>query len=223
MSTVDAVVCLSGGLDSCVSLAETLTRSRVAALHLNYGQRTAARERRAFEAICDHYRIEQRLRAEQPALRSIGASALTDRDLAVPTEVGGEGIPITYVPFRNAQILALGVAWAEALGARAVCLGAVEEDGSGYPDCRQEFFQAFQLAVRFGTRPQSQIRIETPVLHWSKADIVRRGRELGAPLHLSWSCYQDEELACGLCESCRLRLRGFAQAGIGDPIPYRAR
>jgi 7-cyano-7-deazaguanine synthase len=223
MSRADAVVCLSGGLDSCVSLAEARQHGSVAALHLSYGQRTAERERRAFVAICDHYGIEQRLLAEQAALGRIGASALTDATLEVPTELSQSAIPVTYVPFRNAQILALGVAWAEALGAHAVYLGAVEEDGSGYPDCREEFFAAFQLAVERGTRPQAQIRIETPLLHLSKGDIVRRGVALAAPLELTWSCYQCEDLACGVCESCRLRRRGFAAVGIDDPIPYRDR
>ena len=223
MTRADAVVCLSGGMDSCVSLAEALQRGSVAALHSSYGQRTAARELRAFHAICDHYRIELRLCATQSALGRIGASALTDSTLEVPTELSQSAIPITYVPFRNAQILALAVAWAEALGAHAVVLGAVQEDGSGYPDCRQEFFEAFQLTVDCGTRPEARIRIQTPLLHLSKADIVHRALTLRAPLELTWSCYQEQELACGVCESCRLRLRGFAGAGVSDPIAYRDR
>ena len=223
MSRVDAVVCLSGGLDSCVSLAQAVANGSVAALHLSYGQRTARRERRAFDAICDHYELHERLCAEQSALGQIGASALTDPSLAIPTQSSPGSIPITYVPFRNGQILALAVAWAEALGARAVYLGAVQEDSSGYPDCRQEFFEAFQLAVQRGTRPQSAIRIETPLLHLSKAEIVQLGLRLQAPLALSWSCYQAEDLACGVCESCQLRQRGFSLAGVEDPIPYRQR
>jgi 7-cyano-7-deazaguanine synthase len=192
-------------------------------LHLSYGQRTAARELRAFHAICDHYLVADRLCAEQGALGRIGTSALTDRTLDVPSDSSNAAIPITYVPFRNAQILSLAVAWAEAIGAHAVYLGAVQEDSSGYPDCREEFFEAFQLAVARGTRPQSQIRVETPVLHFSKREIVQWGQRLEAPLELTWSCYQDEERACGRCESCRLRLRGFAEAGVQDPIPYRER
>jgi 7-cyano-7-deazaguanine synthase len=223
MSRADAVVCLSGGLDSCVSLATARQRGRVAALHLSYGQRTAARERHAFDAICDHYGIELRLLAEQAALGRIGASALTDPALAVPTESSRSAIPVSYVPFRNALFLALAVAWAEALGAHSVVLGAVQEDSSGYPDCREEFFAAFQLAVERGTRPQAQIRIDTPLLHLSKGEIVRLGVALAAPLELTWSCYQGEQVACGVCESCRLRRRGFAAAGIDDPIPYRAK
>ena len=217
-----AVVCLSGGLDSCVTLAEALTRhEEVAALHLSYGQRTQDRERRAFEEICDHYDLKRRLRAAQPALGEIKGSALTDPGLSIPTDPGGEGIPITYVPFRNAQILSLACAWAESLGAEAVYLGAVEEDSSGYPDCRESFFHAFQRVVDEGTRPDTHIEIVTPLLHRSKGEIVRHGLQLAAPLHLSWSCYGESEVACGVCESCRLRLKGFSEAGATDPIPYR--
>lgn len=221
----DAVVCASGGLDSCVTLADAVhvhgdDPSRVAALHMSYGQRTAARERRAFDAICDHFGVRRRLVVTQPALVEIGGSALTDRKLDVPLDTKSEGVPITYVPFRNGQILALAVAWAEALGAREVYLGAVEEDSSGYPDCRLAFFEAFERAADIGTRPETSIRIATPVLALDKAQIVRKGMAMGAPLHLTWSCYQLEDRACGACESCRLRLRGFERAGVVDPIPY---
>ena len=222
---MSAVVCLSGGLDSCVTLYEARAREDgdVAALHFSYGQRTSARERRAFDAICDYAGVSRKLVVEQPALTSIGGSALTDRSIDVPTDEPGAGIPITYVPFRNGQILAVACAWAEALGAGAVYVGAVEEDSSGYPDCRAAFFEAFARAVDVGTRPETSIRIETPVLHLDKAGIVARGRELGAPLELSWSCYQADDVACGVCESCRLRLRGFERAGFEDPIAYAAR
>ena len=222
---IEAVVCASGGLDSCVTLAEAVhvhggDARQVAALHLSYGQRTAARERQAFDAICDHFGVVRRLVVEHPALVEIGGSALTDRSLEVPTGEMGVGVPITYVPFRNGQILALACAWAEALGARAVYLGAVEEDSSGYPDCRRAFFEAFERAVEAGTRPETHLRIETPVLALDKEEIVRKGVAMHAPLHLTWSCYQFEDRACGVCESCRLRLRGFARAQVTDPIPY---
>jgi 7-cyano-7-deazaguanine synthase len=221
-----AVVCLSGGLDSCVTLATALKQhDEIAALHFSYGQRTEKRERRAFEEICDHYRIARRLRAKQPALQEIGGSALTDRQLQIPqpssstSSESGE-VPITYVPFRNGQILALACAWAETLSADAVYLGAVEEDSSGYPDCREEFFEAFFKAVEVGTRPRTHIAIATPLLHLRKGEIVAKGLELGAPLQLSWSCYEASERACGRCESCALRLKGFTEAGAVDPIPY---
>jgi 7-cyano-7-deazaguanine synthase len=204
-----------------VTLAEAMRQvDEVAALHLSYGQRTQERERRAFEAVCDHYGVERRLRAALPALTEVGGSALTDPSLVVPTDEPSPGVPITYVPFRNAQILALACSWAEAWGAEAVYLGAVEEDSSGYPDCRESFFAAFQRAVDEGTRPETKIQLRTPLLHLRKSQIVRRGLELEAPLHLSWSCYTEAERACGVCESCRLRRRGFEQAGVEDPIPY---
>lgn len=216
---IGAVVCLSGGLDSCATLAEALLRhEHVAAVHLTYGQRTGARERCAFEAICDHYGIEERLVARQPALVDIGDSALVDPGIDIPEEESGEEIPVTYVPFRNGQILSIAVAWAEALGAREVYLGAVEEDGSGYPDCREEFFRAFEAAVDAGTKPDTRIRVVTPVLHLDKPAIVRRAHELGAPLHLTWSCYQGEHGPCEVCESCRLRAKGFEGAGVPDPL-----
>lgn len=216
-----AVVCLSGGLDSTVTLAIAARRYELCALHMSYGQRTAERERRAFDAICDHYGVKRRLVVPQPALGEMGGSALTDVALDIPMQEPGEGIPITYVPFRNGQILAVACAWAEILGASAVYMGAVEEDGSGYPDCRESFFSAFAAAVREGTRPDTHLNIETPLLHESKRAIVLRGLELEAPLHLSWSCYGESELACGECESCRLRLSAFDAAGQRDPIPYR--
>lgn len=216
---IGAVVCLSGGLDSCVTLAAAVQEhGRVAALHLTYGQLTEARERCAFEAICDHYAIEERLVARQPALVDIGDSALVDPDIAMPEEESGDEIPVTYVPFRNGQILSIAAAWAEALGAREVFLGAVEEDSSGYPDCREEFFRAFEAAVDAGTKPGTSVRIVTPLLHLDKTAIVRRGTELEAPLHLTWSCYQDEIEPCGVCESCRLRSKGFDGAAVPDPL-----
>lgn len=215
-----AVVCLSGGMDSCVTLAEALRSAEVYALHLQYGQRTAPRELIAFEAICAHYGVEHKLVAPQPALAQIGGSALTDAAIDVPSQAADTGVPITYVPFRNAQILSLACAWAEILGAPRVYLGAVEEDSSGYPDCREEFFQAFERAVDLGTRPETKLEIVTPLLHQTKSEIVARGMELQAPLHLTWSCYSQQDLACGVCESCRLRLKGFEGAGIEDPLPY---
>jgi 7-cyano-7-deazaguanine synthase len=221
---IGAVVCLSGGLDSCVTIAEALGRHReVAALHLTYGQRTEARELCAFDAICDHYGVDTRLVARQPALVDIGDSALVDPAIAVPEEDSGDEIPVTYVPFRNGQILSIAAAWAEALGAPELFLGAVEEDSSGYPDCREEFFRAFEAAVDAGTRPETAIRIVTPVLHLDKTAIVRRGLELGAPFHLTWSCYQDEIRPCGVCESCRLRAKGFRGAAEIDPLLVQPR
>jgi 7-cyano-7-deazaguanine synthase len=224
-----AVVLLSGGMDSCVSTAIARERhgaANVAALHAGYGQRTQARERRAFEDIANFYAIHDRLVVQLDHFRAIGGSALTDRKIAVPE---GESvapsphgnIPVTYVPFRNAHFLSVAVSWAEAIGAEAVYIGAVAEDSSGYPDCRPEYYRAFQELVRVGTRPETNIEIVTPVITLSKSEIIQRGVELGAPLYLTWSCYQSEDAACGACDSCLLRLRAFAEAGVEDPIPYR--
>lgn len=216
------VVLASGGLDSCVTLALAERESEVALLHASYGQRTAARERRAFRALADHYRVpsSRRLEVELPQIAAVGGSSLTESARSVDEPVPEDGIPGTYVPFRNAHLLAAGVSWAEVLGAGAVHLGAVQEDSSGYPDCRESFLRAFEKVVEEGTRPGTHIAIVTPLLHLSKGEIVRRGLELAAPLELTWSCYQGESLACGRCESCLLRLAGFRAAGARDPIPY---
>ena len=228
-----AVVLVSGGMDSCVTAAMAAETHELALLHASYGQRTERRERRAFDDIADFYGVRERLVVRLDHFAQIGGSALTDARIAVPERepgklVGQAGmpvlqeIPITYVPFRNAHFLSVAVSWAEVLGARAVYIGAVAEDSSGYPDCRPEYYRVFQELVRAGTRPETRIEIVTPVVGLRKSEIVRRGIELGAPLHLTWSCYQFEDAACGACDSCVLRLRAFAEAGQPDPLPYRA-
>jgi 7-cyano-7-deazaguanine synthase len=227
-----AVVLLSGGMDSCVCAA--LARERhgeqnLALLHARYGQRTEQRERRAFDSIADFYGVRERLVVQLDYFRAIGGSALTDKRITVPeNELGsggphGGGIPVTYVPFRNAHFLSVAVSWAEAIGAGAVYIGAVAEDSSGYPDCRPEYYKVFQELIRVGTRPETKIEIITPVITLKKSEIIRQGMALGAPLHLTWSCYQGEDAACGACDSCLLRLRAFAEAGVSDPIPYQQR
>jgi 7-cyano-7-deazaguanine synthase len=224
-----AVVLLSGGMDSCVTAAMARETHELALVHASYGQRTEARERRAFEEIADFYGVRERLAVRLEHFSQIGGSALTDARIAVPELQSAAksgcatSIPVTYVPFRNAHFLSVAVSWAEVIGARAVFIGAVAEDSSGYPDCRPEYYRAFQEVVREGTKPETQIEIVTPVIHLRKSEIVRRGISLGAPLHLTWSCYQFGEEACGACDSCVLRLRAFAEAGATDPIPYRAR
>ncbi len=218
-----AVVLLSGGMDSCVCAALVARQNDAAALHVDYGQRTEARERRAFTAICDRLGIRERLLIRNPVFRAIGGSALTDENLMVPeagSEIGRE-IPVTYVPFRNGNLLAAAVSWAEVIGAEKVFIGAVEQDSSGYPDCRPAFYRAFNETIRAGTR-EGRIEVVTPLIAMQKADIVRLGLELGAPFDLTWSCYSREDSACGTCESCVLRLRAFAAAGARDPIPYAA-
>jgi 7-cyano-7-deazaguanine synthase len=224
-----AVVLLSGGMDSCVCAAIARERhgtQNVALVHAMYGQRTESRERQAFDQIADHYQVRERLVAKLDHFCAIGGSALTETRIQVPeNEFSGcsseSTIPVTYVPFRNAHFLSVGVSWAEVLGARALYIGAVAEDSSGYPDCRPEYYKVFQELIRVGTKPETQIELVTPVIAMKKSEIIRRGRELGAPLHLTWSCYQGEDAACGKCDSCLLRLRAFAEAGIPDPIPYQ--
>lgn len=219
-------------MDSCVCAAIARERhgpENIALLHAGYGQLTEERERRAFTDIADFYGVRQRLVVQLDHFRAIGGSALTDKSIAVPenqldaTAAHGSSIPVTYVPFRNAHFLSVAVSWAEAIGAGAIYIGAVAEDSSGYPDCRPEYYRAFQNVIWEGTRPETQIEIVTPVIALKKSEIIRRGVDLGAPLHLSWSCYQGEDVACGACDSCLLRLRAFAEAGMKDPIPYRQR
>ena len=217
-----AVVLLSGGMDSCVCAALAARDHDAAAVHVSYGQRTEERERRAFQAICDRLGIRDRLQVRNEALAAIGGSALTDWKIGVPeSHAIGQDIPVTYVPFRNAHFLSVAVSWAEVLGAGSVYIGAVEQDSSGYPDCRPAYYQAFNQVIKLGTK-DGRIEIVTPLIHLRKAEIVRLGLELGAPLDLTWSCYSREDSACGVCDSCVLRLRAFQEAGTSDPIAYAA-
>jgi 7-cyano-7-deazaguanine synthase len=227
---VKAVVLLSGGMDSCVCTAIAIQAhgaEQVALLHAGYGQRTQKRERQAFESIADFYQIRQRLIVQLDHFRAIGGSALTDGSIAVPEHQhisespGSNEIPVTYVPFRNTHFLSVAVSWAEVLGAHSIYIGAVAEDSSGYPDCRPEYYRVFQNLIRVGTRPETSIEIATPVIALKKSAIIRKGIELGAPLHLTWSCYQREDAPCGVCDSCLLRMRAFAEAGASDPISDR--
>lgn len=215
-----AVVLLSGGMDSCVCAAVAARDHEAAAVHVSYGQRTENRERQAFLGICDRLGIHQRLLVRNDALRAIGGSALTDETIAVPeSHAIGHDIPVTYVPFRNAHFLSVAVSWAEVLDADKVYIGAVEQDSSGYPDCRPAYYGAFNEVVRTGTK-EGTIQIVTPLIGMRKSEIVTLGLELGAPFDLTWSCYSREDRACGVCDSCVLRQRAFREAGTTDPIPY---
>lgn len=218
-----AVILLSGGMDSCVTTAIMQAAGyELNLLHTNYGQRTEAKELSCFHAMADHYGAARRLVVDIGHLAAIGGSSLTDRSIEVSrAKLDSKEIPTSYVPFRNANILAIATSWAEVLQADVLAIGAVEEDSSGYPDCREEFFRAYERTIDLGTRPETKIRIETPLIHLTKGEIVRKGLELNAPLHLTWSCYQSEDKACGECDSCALRLRGFADAGATDPISYQ--
>ena len=226
-----AVVALSGGLDSCVTAAIANKNYQLALLHINYGQRTEKKELQSFSAIADYYNVHEKLIIDLKHLSKIGGSSLTDSkidvskvDLVYKRNLPpGRQVPTSYVPFRNANILAVCVSWAEVLNAKVIYIGAVFEDSSGYPDCRPEFFKTFEQLVETGTKPETLIKIETPLINLTKAEIVEKGIELRAPIHLTWSCYKNEDIACGECDSCALRLRGFQQAGVEDPILYKVK
>jgi 7-cyano-7-deazaguanine synthase len=217
-----AVVLMSGGMDSTVCAAMALADGcAVAALHVRYGQRTQERELQSFNAVCDHYDISARLVVDVSHLAAIGGSSLTDAGIPVSeAQLHSAEVPTSYVPFRNANILAVATSWAEVLQAHRLYIGAVEDDSSGYPDCRQEFFDAFQNVIRTGTKPNNPLRVYTPLIHMTKEHIVRTGIALSVPFELTWSCYRSTERACGTCDSCALRLRGFEKAQSVDPLEY---
>jgi 7-cyano-7-deazaguanine synthase len=215
-----AVCLVSGGMDSAVCAAIAARDHTVAFLHANYGQRTEPKELAAFHALADHYQAAGRLVVDFEHLKVIGGTSLLRDGPAVPTGAPGGGIPSTYVPFRNGLLLSTAAAWAEVLGATKIFFGAVEQDSSGYPDCRESFIAAMSVAINEGTKPDTRLSIEAPLVRLSKGQIVRKGAELGVPFALTWSCYTGNERACGHCESCHLRLKGFAEAGLADPIPY---
>lgn len=219
-----AVVLSSGGMDSCVTTAVANLDYRLALLHVSYGQRTEGRESQAFNALADFYQAERRLICRLEHLRKIGGSSLTDPDIPVEAaNLERKEVPSSYVPFRNAHFLSMAVSWAEVIGAGKIFIGAVAEDSSGYPDCRPEYYEVFNRLIRVGTKPVTSIEIVTPVIHMRKSEIVKRGVELVAPLQLTWSCYQRQDVACGICDSCALRLRAFQEAGLEDPIAYAVR
>jgi 7-cyano-7-deazaguanine synthase len=219
-----AVVLMSGGMDSCVAAAIAAREFEIAALHAGYGQRTETRELECFEALADHFKATARLTVHLDYFTEIGGSSLTDTRMPVgEANLANPNIPNTYVPFRNAHFLSIATSWAEAIGASKIFIGAVWEDSSGYPDCRPAYYDIFNNLIRVGTRPETDITVETPLIHLKKRDIVKRGLELQAPFHLTWSCYRATEAACGVCDSCALRLKAFQEAGVDDPIPYQTR
>ena len=224
-ASAKAIVCLSGGMDSCVTSALAAVENKaVYFLHGDYGQRTEKKERECFEKLAAHFGAADKLVCDLRHLGRIGGSSLTDSALEIPeADLDSKEIPTSYVPFRNAHFLSVAVSWAEVLGAGAVYIGAVEQDSSGYPDCRREYYDAFERVIELGTKPGTRIRIITPLIRMKKSAIVKLGVELSAPFELTWSCYRSEDLACGRCDSCALRLRAFREAGIEDPLPYAER
>jgi len=220
-----AVLLISGGMDSLLATALAHREGfELAAMHVNYGQRTWQKELDCFRQICDYYGIEKRLEVDALFLRAIGGSSLTDTAIPVgPADLAGTDIPTSYVPFRNANFLSMAVSWSEVIGANRIFIGAVEEDSSGYPDCRKVFYEAYNKVIGLGTRPETSIEIVTPLISMNKAQIVAKGMELDVPFHFSWSCYKSEGKACGVCDSCARRLRAFASLGISDPVDYEVR
>lgn len=219
-----AVVLMSGGLDSCVTAAMAQPDHQLFGLHASYGQRTESRELESFNAQADFFSVVERLDVNLGYMAKIGGSSLTDTNIAVPEQdLSSKDIPNTYVPFRNAHFLAVATSWAEVIGAETIFIGAVWEDSSGYPDCRPEYYEAINALIDVGTRPTTRIRVRTPLIEMRKAQIVRKGAELGAPFNLTWSCYRNSGQACGTCDSCVLRLRAFSEADLMDPIAYEER
>jgi 7-cyano-7-deazaguanine synthase len=218
-----AIILVSGGMDSCVTAAIASREYAMAFLHVNYGQRTEGRELKAFTTIAEYYKVKRRLVADISYLKEIGGSSLIDQKMKIEhsSSFRGRKIPSTYVPFRNTHFLAIATSWAEVMGADTIFIGAVEQDSSGYPDCRLSYFRAFNKLIEQGTKPETHIIIKTPLLNMSKRDIVIKGLELEAPFYLTWSCYKESKKACGRCDSCMLRLKGFSEAGIKDPLPYK--
>jgi len=215
---------MSGGMDSCVAAAIAEREFEIAALHAGYGQRTETRELECFEALADHFKATARLTVHLDYFTQIGGSSLTDTRMPVgEADLANPNVPNTYVPFRNAHFLSIATSWAEAIRASKIFIGAVWEDSSGYPDCRPAYYDIFNTLIRVGTRPETHITVETPLIHLKKRDIVKRGLELHAPFHLTWSCYRATDAACGVCDSCALRLKAFQEAGVDDPIPYQTR
>ena len=222
VSTKKAVCILSGGMDS--TLASYIAKEEgyeIIAVHFNYGQRTEKRELKAFRDICEDLQIKEKYEIDIPFFTQIGASALTDASIDVPVDGVETGVPVTYVPFRNGIFLSIATAIAEKEEAQALFIGVVEEDSSGYPDCTDTFISKMTSAINEGTKDSTKVEIKTPLVHLMKNQIVQKSLELNVPLKHTWSCYKEEEKACGVCDSCRLRLNGFKQANSIDPIPYK--
>ena len=224
MSKELAIVLVSGGMDSCVVTSIANIKYDLALLHINYGQRTEKRELKAFNDIASHYNVknDRRLIADISYLSKIGGSSLTDRNIEIerPTRANINNIQNTYVPFRNTHFLSIAVSWAEVILAKAIFIGAVAQDIPGYPDCSLEYYNVFNSLIDVGTKASTNITVLTPIIEMRKMEIVQKGVSLKAPLHLTWSCYKNDDIACSECNSCILRLEAFREAGIKDPVQY---
>lgn len=217
-----AIVLVSGGMDSALTAGIADRYFNLYFLHVNYGQKTQSRELKAFNDLAAYYKVKGKLVVDISHLKDIGGSSLTDEKVKISkADLNSKKIPTSYVPFRNANILSVAVSWAEVIKAEKIFIGAVEEDSSGYPDCRKEFFKAFNKMISKGTKPDLKIKVETPIINLSKKEIVIKSMKLNSPLHLTWSCYKENKIACGICDSCALRLRGFQQTGYQDPVKYK--
>jgi len=215
------VCIISGGMDSALSAKIAQNEGyEIIAVHFNYGQRTEHKEVECFRKVATSVNARECYEIDLPFFEQIGASALTDKSIEVPTGGLEEGVPVTYVPFRNGIFLSIAAAVAEKHGAEALFIGVVEEDSSGYPDCREHYIEQMQQAINLGTKKETQLEIKMPLVLLKKSQIVQKSLELGVPLEYTWSCYKEEEKACGVCDSCRLRLKGFEEVGAVDPIVY---
>lgn len=212
---------MSGGMDSTLSASMMKQEGyEIIGLHFNYGQRTEAKELECFENICNAFDITNTYVLDLDFFKLLGASALTDKNIQVPTNGLEAGIPVTYVPFRNGIFLSMAAAIAEKEGAEVIAIGVVEEDSSGYPDCRESYIKSMEQSINLGTKDETNLKIKMPLVHLQKSQIVTKALELHVPLELTWSCYKNEKTACGVCDSCRLRLNGFTLAGAVDPLLY---
>ena len=216
-----ALCVMSGGMDSTLSAYMMKNDGyEIVAVHFNYNQRTQTKELECFHKICSDLNVLQKYVLDLDFFSQLGASALTDKSIEVPTGGVQSGVPVTYVPFRNGIFLSMATAIAEKEGAEVISIGVVEEDSSGYPDCRESYIKSMEQSINLGTKDETNIEIKMPLVHLQKSQIVQKSLELNIPLFLTWSCYKNESAACGVCDSCRLRLNGFKLAGAVDPITY---
>jgi len=221
MNIKKAVVLTSGGMDSLITTAIAKNENdEIYLLHANYGQRTEQKELDSFHNIANYFKPKDVMIINIDYLVQIGGNSLTDKNMDIPKNELSDSVPNTYVPFRNGNLISIAASWAEVLGAQKIYIGAVEVDSSGYPDCRKEFYIKLESAINAGTKDDTNIQICTPIIDKMKSEIIKIGAQLNIPFDLSWSCYENNDIACAECDSCLLRIKAFKEAGIKDPIPY---